>query len=77
MAALGRHLTTQEAADRLGVGQSYIYRLIAQGRLKAKRVGARLLLVDAASVRGFKRRPRGRPRKQKAAKKAAGRRAKK
>jgi len=65
MCAIDRFITTQEAADALGVGQSYIYHLIAQGRLSATRVGKRVLLVDANSVKALERRPRGRPRKPK------------
>ena len=63
--ALKGFMTTAEAARKLGLAQSYVYYLIKHGRLKAVRVGARLLLVDAESVRKFKPRPRGRPRKKK------------
>lgn len=77
MAALGAYLTTLEAAERLGVGQSRVYQLIEQGRLKAKRIGGRLLLIEVASVRSFKRLPRGRPRKKAPEKKGGHRRAKK
>ena len=59
--ALGKYLTVAEAAERLSVGVSHVYRLIHQGRLKVARFGERALLVDAGSVRTFKPRPRGRP----------------
>ncbi|NQT93603.1 MAG: helix-turn-helix domain-containing protein [Lentisphaerae bacterium] len=62
--ALKGFLTTAEAAQRLGLAQSYIYYLISQGRLDAARLGGRMLLVDEKSVEDFKPRPRGRPRKK-------------
>lgn len=40
----------QDAADRCGVHYRTIRRYIASGRLKAVRVGPRLLKVDAADV---------------------------
>ena len=55
--------TTAEAAERLGIAQSYVYFLIKKQRLKAVRVGEKVLLVDAESARKFRPRPRGRPRK--------------
>ena len=64
MAALAGFLTTIEAAKKLGVGQSYVFKLIEQGRLKAQRLGGKMLLVDGASVARFERKPRGRPRKK-------------
>lgn len=64
MAALRGYLTTQEAAERMGVSRSYVCRLIAEGRLEAERFGGRVLMVRAASVTALKRRPRGRPRKK-------------
>jgi len=64
MAALKGYLTTAEAAERLGISQSYLCRLIRQGRLEAMRLGGKVLLIRAESVRRFKRRPRGRPRKK-------------
>lgn len=62
--ALKGFLTTAEAAERLGLAQSYVYYLISQGRLDAVRLGGRMLLVDEKSVKSFKPRPRGRPRKK-------------
>ncbi|MBL7223192.1 MAG: helix-turn-helix domain-containing protein [Candidatus Brocadiae bacterium] len=62
--ALQGFLTTAEAAKRLGLARTYVYYLIKDGQLKAVRVGARMLLVDAESVRKFRPRPRGRPRKK-------------
>lgn len=65
MAALRGYLTTQEAAERLGLTVSYVCRLIHKGRLDAIRLGGKVLLVKVASVRAFKPRPPGRPRKNK------------
>jgi excisionase family DNA binding protein len=65
MTALGKYLTVAEAAERLSVAASHVYRLIQQGRLRAIRFGGKALLVDAQSVRAFKPRPKGRPRLRK------------
>lgn len=43
-----------EAADRCGVCYRTIRRYVADGRLKAVRVGPRLLKVDAADVDALK-----------------------
>jgi excisionase family DNA binding protein len=67
MTALGKYLTVDEAAKRLGVTPSRVYRLIGAGRLVAVRFGGKALLVNAASVKGFKRQPPGRPRSKKPA----------
>ncbi len=64
MSALGRYLTTKETADMMGVSQAYVRKLIADGRLEGQRVGERVLMVSARSVKALKRRPRGRPRKK-------------
>ena len=64
MGPLRGYLTTKEAAERLGVTESHVCRLVRQGRLEAVRVGQRALLIRNASIRTLKRRPPGRPRKQ-------------
>lgn len=43
------HLTTAQAAGRLGCSERHVRRLVAEGRLVATRAG-RALLVDAASL---------------------------
>ncbi len=45
-------LTCQEVADTLGLGRNSVSALIAQGRLKGIRVGARVI-VPIASVNDF------------------------
>ena len=64
MAALGRYLTTREVADLMEVSQAYVRRLISDGRLEAIHVTDRVLMVSVRSVKAFRRRPRGRPRKK-------------
>lgn len=64
MAALKGFLTVAEVAERLGVSPNRVYQLIAADRLPAERVGGKTLLVPEVSVRRFKRRPTGRPRKK-------------
>ena len=47
-------LTTREAAKRLGFANDACVRLlILQGKLKAKRVGARVLLISEREVAKF------------------------
>jgi len=64
-------LTAAEAAARLGLSESRIYKLVKAGRLEAARVGERVWLLWARAVREFKRRPAGRPRKKATGKKGA------
>lgn len=45
-----RMLELRAAAERLNVSDKSVRRWIASGRLKAYRVGPRLIRVDAASV---------------------------
>lgn len=57
-------LTVAEAAAKLRCDPSTIRRRVRAGELVARRVGARLYLVDAASVAAATRRDPGRPPKQ-------------
>lgn len=57
-------LTTAQAAEQLGASQLQVQRWLKAGRLKGQLMSARLWLVSAASVAGFVKRPRGRPRKR-------------
>jgi excisionase family DNA binding protein len=45
-------LSPEEAADYIGLSKPTIYRLLAAGSLKGKRVGSRTL-IDGKSVRAF------------------------
>lgn len=47
---LPAHPSIQQSAEYLGVDPKTIRRYIAQGRLKAKRVGPRLIRVDRESL---------------------------
>ena len=49
------YLTIAEAASRLGVHPNSIRNYIAAGRLSAKRVGPRLIRVDAAELEALLR----------------------
>ena len=44
------HLTVEAVADQLGVTEKTIYRYVKSGRLRAVRLGSRLLRIDPASV---------------------------
>ena len=61
------YLSVPEAAERLGLSCPYVYELVREGRLECVRVG-RTILIRSSAVRRFRRRPRGRPRKQKGGK---------
>ena len=55
-------LTTQEAADRLGVGVARVHQLIQEKRLPAEKKG-RDYLIEAADLKLVKNRKPGRPKK--------------
>ena len=46
-------LTTKQVADELGIHLNTVYRLIANGNLKAKRLGPKLLRVDKSDLEKF------------------------
>jgi excisionase family DNA binding protein len=55
-------ITTQEAAELLGVSSRYILALIASGRLPARTFGnARSHLIARDDLKLVEHRPRGRP----------------
>lgn len=63
-------MTVEQAAAEIGCDASQVRRLFGAGRLTGERVGRRLILLDAASVQGYKATVpthggwrRGRPRK--------------
>ena len=49
-----KRITSQEAADILGVDDSHVRRLCIQGKLKAKNVGGRVWLISEKSVLEYK-----------------------
>ena len=56
-------LTCKQAAEMANVTPAYIRMLYNSGTLKGQRFGERLLLIDAKSLKGFKRKEgMGRPR---------------
>ena len=57
-------LTTATAAKKLGVGETYVRRLLKAGKLKGIQVG-RMWLVDPESVGSFRPARRGRPARSK------------
>lgn len=67
-------LTTREAAEVLGVGVRRVLQYIADGRLRARRVGRLVWLVRRADLALVRHLPRGRPPKKGPAPKPAGRR---
>lgn len=62
-------LTTQQAADKLGISQPRIYQLISEGRLPAQKIG-RDYVINEADLKLVEDRPKvGRPPTTKAGKK--------
>lgn len=49
------HLTTQEAADLLGLTSSRIRQMIIDGTLKGERVGGKTLLIRQSSIERYQR----------------------
>lgn len=58
------YLTTEEAAERLGLSKRQVQALIKKGHLPAEWVGD-IWLLKPADVETFQRRPVGRPKKMK------------
>lgn len=46
-------LTTDQAAERIGISRQHVQRLVKDGTLPAERVGARLYLIPAAAVAAY------------------------
>jgi len=57
------YLSVAEAGEALGISRAYTYDLVRGGRLECIRVG-RTILIKSGSVRRFRRRPVGRPKKK-------------
>lgn len=53
-----RPFTVTQAAERLGVGSSTLYKLIAAGEIAHTRIGPRLIRIDAEDLADFQRRHR-------------------
>lgn len=64
-------LSVTEAAAELGISPARVRVLIAGGRLKARRIGERVYLIERADLRAVRSRPPGRPRTAKKKKPAA------
>lgn len=58
------YLTTQEAAERLGLSKRQVQTLIKRGQLPAEWLG-HIWAIRPADADAFQRRPVGRPRKSK------------
>jgi excisionase family DNA binding protein len=54
-------LTTGQAAKKLGVSQSRIRALVKAGRIKARHLTTRMLLIDSRELAKVKDRKPGRP----------------
>jgi excisionase family DNA binding protein len=58
-------ITVHQAADRLGVTPARVRHLISAGRIKARYLTTRMMLIDVKELAKVKHRPTGRPRKNK------------
>jgi excisionase family DNA binding protein len=56
-------ITVAEAARELGKSEAWVKRLVADGRIKATRHGARVLLIDPRSLDAVRNLAMGRPKK--------------
>ena len=56
-------ITPKEAAERLGVSVAVIKLWAKSGKIRAWKLGERAWMIDADSLRGIQKDPRGRPRK--------------
>jgi excisionase family DNA binding protein len=65
-------LTTQQAAERLGITDSRVRQLVLEGRLPAQKFG-RSNMIRAADLKAVEGIKRGRPPKAKTAKTESGR----
>jgi excisionase family DNA binding protein len=54
-------LTTKQVAERLGVGQPRVRQLVLAGRIKARHLTPRILLIDEKELDKVKDRKPGRP----------------
>lgn len=57
------YISTNEAAARLGLHRTRIVALIADGRLKAAKIGTQWMIEPSALEAVRKRKPHGRPKK--------------
>lgn len=59
---MDEYLTTGQVAERLDVTPAYVWHLVQQRRLPARRIGrSHQWFITCADVDQFVRRPRGRP----------------
>jgi excisionase family DNA binding protein len=62
---LPMELTTAQAAAKLGVSQRRVRALVMAGRIKARYLNPRIMLIDVKELQKVKHRPTGRPAKAK------------
>ncbi len=57
------YISVKEASERYGVSESYLTRLLREGRLKGRKLGVRIWMVDASEAEVSLKEPRKRGRK--------------
>jgi hypothetical protein len=62
---MGMEITVHQAADKLGVTPARVRHLISAGRIKARYLTTRMMLIDVKELEKVKHRPTGRPAKAK------------
>jgi len=62
---MGMEITVHQAADKLGVTPMRVRQLITAGRIKARYLTSRMMLIDVRELAKVKYPPTGRPRKNK------------
>jgi excisionase family DNA binding protein len=56
-------ITVKQAAEKLGVSRVRVHQFIAAGRIKARAISPKLMLIDVKELAKVKNRKPGRPRK--------------
>jgi hypothetical protein len=65
---MGMEITVHQAADKLGVTPERVRHLIKAGRIKARYLTPRMMMIDVKELAKVRNRKPGRPAKRKAGK---------
>ena len=62
---MAKEVTTEEAANLLGVTPARVRQFVMEGRLECRRLGRHMLLFELSVIQKFKKNPPGRPKSNK------------
>lgn len=57
------YISVKEASEKYGLSESYITRLLREGRVKGQKLGLRVWMVNPSKVEAYLKEPRKRGRK--------------